>query len=217
MVSQHKRASVEPATSRDAILIAATEVFMESGFSGARVDEIARRAKANKAMIYYHFGSKLGLYRAVLLGLFANVLKEVERLKASDAPPREKLRAFYSRIAAHFGETRALPQIMLREILAGGKSMDSEASRTLFVIVSFVSETIQEGVRTGAFRKVHPLVLHMSLLSPLLVHFAGATFRKRMLAREMPDGVAPSDGAMLSHLLESLDRSLVRVDAPVSV
>ena len=43
---------------RGNLIESATEVFVEKGFSGARVDEIARRAKANKAMIYYHFGSK---------------------------------------------------------------------------------------------------------------------------------------------------------------
>ncbi len=190
---------------------------MESGFSGARVEEIARRAKANKAMIYYHFRSKLGLYRAVLLSLFGNVVLEIEELKASNASPRDKLRALYSRIAAHFDGTRALPHIMLREILAGGKSMDAEASRTLFVIVSFVSATLQEGMRTGAFRKVHPLVLHMSMLSPLLVHFAGASFRERILTREMPAAVLPTNEAMLSHLLESLDRSLSPVEATAAV
>ncbi len=185
---------------------------MEVGFSGARVDEIARRAKANKAMIYYHFGSKQDLYRAVLLRLFEEVLKEIARLKVSESPPREKLRALYTRIAAHFETKRALPHIMLREILAGGKSIDAEASRTLFVIVSFVAETIRQGVQTGEFREVDPLLLHMSMLAPLMVHHVGDSFRERILTREMPGVIAPSNGAMLRHLLVALDRSL----APMS-
>jgi TetR/AcrR family transcriptional regulator len=208
MVSQHAPVIEEVGSSRESILESATEVFMESGFSGARVDEIARRAKANKAMIYYHFGSKQDLYRAVLLRLFGDVLKEIARLKGTDAPPREKLRALYTRIAAHFTSTRALPHIMLREILAGGKSIDAEASRTLFVIVAFVAETIREGVRTGEFREVDPLLLHMSVLAPLMVHHVGDSFRERVLPREMPGVTPPSNEAMLNHLLVSLDRSL---------
>lgn len=208
MVSQHVAEAHEAGTSRASILDAATEVFMEVGFSGARVDEIARRAKANKAMIYYHFGSKQDLYRTVLLGLFGDVLKEIARLKESEAPPREKLRALYTRVAAHFETKRALPHIMLREILAGGKSIDAEASRTLFVILSFVSETIRDGVRTGEFREVDPLLLHMSVLAPLMVHHVGDSFRERVLPREMPGLNAPSHDAMLQHLLVALDRSL---------
>ena len=208
MVSRERAPSQEAVSSRESILDASTEVFMEVGFSGARVDEIARRAKANKAMIYYHFGSKQDLYRAVLLRLFGDVLKEIARLKASVAPPREKLQALYTRIAAHFEAKRALPHIMLREILAGGKSIDAEASRTLFVIVSFVAETIRKGVRTGEFREVDPLLLHMSVLAPLMVHHVGDSFRERILPREMPGIAAPTNDEMLRHLLVALDRSL---------
>jgi TetR/AcrR family transcriptional regulator len=208
MVSQYRKTAKDPSGSRASILDAATEAFMDHGFAGARVDQIAHRAKANKAMIYYHFGSKLGLYRAVLLHLFDDVLAEVERLKKSDAEPREKLRVLYSEIAGHFARRPALPHIMLREILAGGKSMDADVARTLIVIVSFVSETIQEGVRRGQFQKVHPLLLHISVLAPLLVHSAGSAFRERVLAREVPGGAVPASDDMLKHLLEGLDRSL---------
>lgn len=58
--------------SRDRILDAAREVFAEDGLGAARVDEIARRAGCNKALIYYYFASKDELYDAV----FA---EEVER------------------------------------------------------------------------------------------------------------------------------------------
>lgn len=216
MVSQQTVTPETTVSSREAILDSATEVFMESGFSGARVDEIARRAKANKAMIYYHFGSKQDLYRAVLLRLFGDVIDEIARLKATDAPPAEKLRALYTRVAAHFEAKRALPHIMLREILAGGRSIDAEASRTLFVIVSFVADTIREGVRIGEFREVDPLLLHMSVLAPLMVHHVGDSFRERILPREMPGVAAPGNDAMLQHLLGTLDRSLTPTSPALS-
>ncbi len=208
MVSQFEESPEGSGTSRESILSSATEVFMEVGFSGARVEEIARRAKANKAMIYYHFGSKQGLYRAVLLRLFGSVVEEIERLKASEAPPREKLRSLYVRIAARFAERQALPHIMLREILAGGKSMDEEVARTLFVIIGFVTETLQEGVRAGEFRPVHPFLLHLSILGPLLVHSAGSSFRERIVPKAAPGMRVPTSEDMLAHLLEGLDRSL---------
>jgi len=208
MVSQQSVSPEAALSSREAILDSATEVFMESGFSGARVDEIARRARANKAMIYYHFGSKQDLYRAVLLGLFGDVLAEIDRLRATEAPPGEKLRALYTRVAAHFEAKPALPHIMLREILAGGRSIDAEAARTLFVILSFVAETVGEGVRTGEFREVNPLLLHLSVLAPLMVYHAGDSFRARVLPRERPGIASPSNEDMLRHLLGTLERSL---------
>lgn len=216
MVSQVAANTPVFGTSRESILESATEVFMEVGFSGARVDEIARRARANKAMIYYHFGSKRALYRAVLLQLFGNVLAEIERLRESRMQPDEKLRALYTRIARHFTETKALPHVILREILAGGRGMDAEASRTLGTILGFVSENLREGARRGMFRRVHPLLFHLTMLGPLMVHFAGASFRERLLPREMPGIDPPSNEDMLAHLLDVLDRTLAPKVAPNS-
>ena len=53
------------------ILDVATSEFAEQGYSGARVDEIAARTRTTKRMLYYYFGSKEGLYVAVLERAYA--------------------------------------------------------------------------------------------------------------------------------------------------
>jgi AcrR family transcriptional regulator len=52
--------------SRSALLDAAAEEFARYGLKGARVQDIVRKAGVNERMIYHHFGSKAGLYVAVL-------------------------------------------------------------------------------------------------------------------------------------------------------
>jgi TetR/AcrR family transcriptional regulator len=61
-----ERATRDPEGTRRRILDAALHEFSEKGISGARVDAIAARADTNKRMLYHYFGSKDGLYRAVL-------------------------------------------------------------------------------------------------------------------------------------------------------
>lgn len=51
---------------RAVILQAAEDVFSETGFAGARVDEIAEKSGYNKSLIFQYFGDKQGLYRAVI-------------------------------------------------------------------------------------------------------------------------------------------------------
>ena len=58
---------------RERILAAAEDEFSEKGFYGARVDEIAAAADFNKRMLYAHFGSKEGLYRAVLVSVYERI------------------------------------------------------------------------------------------------------------------------------------------------
>ena len=48
------------------ILEVATREFSDKGLAGARIDEIAAATRTSKRMIYYYFGSKEGLYVAVL-------------------------------------------------------------------------------------------------------------------------------------------------------
>ena len=56
----------DPEATKERILAAALREFSDKGIDGARVDAIAARAKANKRMLYYYFGSKDGLFREIL-------------------------------------------------------------------------------------------------------------------------------------------------------
>lgn len=51
---------------RESLLAAAREVFVETGYHAAAMDEIAARAGVTKPVLYQHFGSKRDLYLAVL-------------------------------------------------------------------------------------------------------------------------------------------------------
>ena len=59
-------------SSRDSVLRAGTIEFSKSGYKGTTVDDIARLAGVNKRMIYHHFGSKHGLYDAVVTEVETN-------------------------------------------------------------------------------------------------------------------------------------------------
>ena len=63
---RHERRPHDAGATRDALLRAATDVFADVGFDGARVDEIAERAGISKRMIYAYFGDKERLYREVV-------------------------------------------------------------------------------------------------------------------------------------------------------
>lgn len=62
---------------KDRILTAALREFSLHGFRGARVDDIARRAEINKAMIFYYYTSKEELFRRVLRKSMDGILSEV--------------------------------------------------------------------------------------------------------------------------------------------
>ncbi|MBE1282744.1 MAG: TetR family transcriptional regulator [Rhodobacteraceae bacterium] len=76
---------------RKRILEAAKKEFAKNGLGGARVDEIADRAKANKRMIYHYFGSKEDLFRAVLEAAYLHIRNAEKRLELDNLPADEAL------------------------------------------------------------------------------------------------------------------------------
>src|SRR5829696_9350190 len=77
----------DPDRTRNAILAAAQMEFAANGLSGARVDVIARRARANKRMIYHYFGSKAGLYLATLERVYEGLRGSERTLELADLEP----------------------------------------------------------------------------------------------------------------------------------
>ncbi len=83
---------------RTRIVKAAGRIFAEHGYDGASIRNIVARADVNQAAINYHFGSKEGLYRAVLGDALRSLLEADESSASSEALPREAaLRAFIRR------------------------------------------------------------------------------------------------------------------------
>jgi AcrR family transcriptional regulator len=66
IVAMPARRARNAEAARAVILQAAEDVFSETGFAGARIDEIAEKSGYNKSLIFQYFGDKQGLYRAVI-------------------------------------------------------------------------------------------------------------------------------------------------------
>src|SRR5216684_4075438 len=85
----HRR---DPDRTREAILAAAQHEFAGKGLSGGRVDEIARRARANKRMIYHYFGNKDGLYLAALERVYEDLRGTEKTLDLAHLAPEAAIR-----------------------------------------------------------------------------------------------------------------------------
>src|SRR5215217_7201753 len=117
-----RRARVSP----DRILAAAASEFAGRGYAGARVDRIAARARVNKAMLYYHFGSKQALYRTLLRNTFGAIASQLQHIAESPLPPALKLDAAIAALAAFIDAHAFFPSIMLREVAEGGSHLDPD-------------------------------------------------------------------------------------------
>ena len=194
---------------RDALLAAGRELFAERGYDGVPVAAIAQEAGVNKAMINYHFGGKRGLYRAIVGSTFAEIVAGVEKLAESSRPAPEVLRE----LIAVVGElaTRRHPHfcaMMLREVVAGGKHLESEVMDKPVRILEAVQNIVARGVREGDFRPVDPLLTHLSLVGSLVFFFGTTRFRERVLAARRPALKLPDAAAYVGHIQDLLSHGL---------
>src|SRR3954463_11601310 len=77
---------LDPEGAKQDILDVATKEFAQHGLSGARVDAIAARTRTAKHMIYYYFGSKEGLFLAVLEQSYARMRAAERELELDQLP-----------------------------------------------------------------------------------------------------------------------------------
>jgi TetR/AcrR family transcriptional regulator len=175
--------------SRARLLVAAADEFAARGFAGASVDRIARIARVNKAMIYYHFASKAALYREILRDMFQAVAARVGETARSPIDPADKIRAFVEAIATEAEARPHFPPIWFREIADGGQHLDAQTTAHISAIIRTLGAILAEGVAAKRFHPVKPLFVHAGIVGPLLLYFASGDVRKRLQRR----GVAGAD------------------------
>ncbi len=160
----------EPTATRDLVFKAGADAFSRSGFDGVGVDDIARAAGVNKAMLYYHFKNKLELYRAIVRDMLSAVSTAVTAIADSDVAPPTKIERFIETFAT-MRETRPwFPPLMMREMSAGAPHLDPDTLLLMRAVFMAFGRILEQGVQSGHFRKVHPVLGYVTILGPMMMN-----------------------------------------------
>jgi TetR/AcrR family transcriptional regulator len=162
------------AATREAILEAAERIFGDKGLEGARTEAIAAAAGVNKALLYYYFGSKEGLYRAVLEGHLADFNRQALELLSSKGSARSLLLRYinshFDFIAAH----RHHGPLFQRMLMADQKSLARLAREYFRPRSKALLKVIERGMRTGELRRMDSTHTAISLISLIAFYFSSA-------------------------------------------
>ncbi len=175
---------------RDRIMAAALEEFVERGPDGARMQRIAERAGANKAMIYYYFSSKQALYEKVFRGLIGDRVSKLIGIMSEGGDVEEKVSSLVRFYCALYGDPDVM-RVLLRELASGAETMKKVMREMMvehdFPIRRFWPELIAEARKKKRIRAVDP----MHALASLVGISAGYYFLRPVvdviLNREEPD------------------------------
>ena len=166
------------------IISAAQREFAAKGFDGARVDSIARRAKINKAMIYYHFKSKKILYRAVFERTISLKYEEFDRILEKEINAKEKIFLFVDELFDMFSKHPEFVRMVLRELAAGPAFLAFVVSEFFVPIAVRFSRIIRQGMKSREFREVDSFLAYYHLISMIAFYFFTGPLRD-VLSKEV--------------------------------
>ena len=188
------------AASRARLLNAAAVEFAARGFAGANVDRIARAARVNKAMIYYHFKSKAALYREILRDMFEAVAVRVTEAAVATREPDDKVRGFIEAIAIEAEARPHFPPIWFREIAENGAHLDGPTVAHMSRIISALARILREGADAGRFQPANTLLVHAAIVGPLLLYFASDELRRRLARAGIRAATSVSRDEVVAHV-----------------
>ncbi|MBE2315916.1 TetR family transcriptional regulator [Solirubrobacter sp. CPCC 204708] len=193
-------AATQPERSRDRdrtqgeILEVATREFAEHGYSGARVDEIAERTRTTKRMLYYYFGSKEGLFVAVLEQAYAAIRAAEQTVDVDHLDPVAAIRALAELTFDHHEAHPDFIRLVSIENIHRGEHMAESLAAINAPAVERIERILRAGREAGVFRAdVDAVDLHMLISSYCVFRVANrhtwqALFDRDLLAADRRDG-----------------------------
>lgn len=153
---------------RAAILAAARAAFAAGGLAGARIDAIAASARINKAMLYYYFGDKDGLFRAVLEQLYAELCAVGPAPGEERGDPLDALDRVVDGVWAFYrGHPEAI-QLLNSANRLGARHLVGSAvvDRLKPAFIERIGSLLRRGADAGVFRSgIDPVDLHITIVA----------------------------------------------------
>jgi AcrR family transcriptional regulator len=146
------------------ILEIAAQEFADKGLAGARVDEIADKINSSKRMIYYYFGGKEQLYRAVLEQAYAQIRTRESAANYAAMSAEDALQQYVAHTFDYHAEHPEFVRLVMNENIHYGAHIGAvqgikERNRS---VIATLQEIIDKGAKEGRFRKgIDPVDLHM--------------------------------------------------------
>ncbi len=157
------------------ILEVATREFASLGLAGARIEKIQEQTQTSKRMIYYHFGSKEGLYKAVIENAFLQARKVDQGFNPLSGSPEEALKKIVSNAFEAFSKNPDFVRLLTFENLAGAPYIrnSDHASRLNKLAMDDLEVVLNRGQLDGSFRKdIKPLDVYINLVGLCFYHVA---------------------------------------------
>jgi len=162
-------------STEEKILAAAKKVFMRDGLQGARMEDIAKEADVNKALLHYYFRSKRKLFEIIFEEARSKMLPRAKEIFESDIPFFKKLEKFIHSYFDLLSDSPFLPLFIINEVHKNPQKF-MEQSGLLDAIrptMMLFVQNLNEEIERGNVKPIAPTQLLMNIISMCIFSFLG--------------------------------------------
>jgi TetR/AcrR family transcriptional regulator len=169
-----RRPQARSLETRATILAAAEQAFATDGLDGARIDAIAAAAGVNKALLYYYFKSKGGLYEAVMEDHFREFNRQALAVLAAPGAARAVLLRYVSLYFDFISTRRRYASLYQQLMTARGRPLERMVQKYLVPRNAAFKKLLERGTRSGEFRRTDARHTTISVVSLIVFYFSAA-------------------------------------------
>lgn len=167
------------------IMEAAKRVFLEKGFDGTRMQDIADVAQINKSLLHYYYRSKDKLFEAVFTDAFSKFIPKVIGLLSISLPFKEKMILFVKTYSEMLSDNPFIPSFILHELNRHPERIVNTMKEGGLIhndmeIPAMFFKQIEEEIKKGNIKPIEPYQLIVNLLALCIFPF---------VARPMLEGI----------------------------
>ena len=155
------------------ILIAAKEIFQQKGMAGARMQEIADKAKINKALLHYYYRSKQLLFEAVFKSAFSLLAPQLNKVLNDDSDLFEKIRKFTENYVSFVIKHPYLPNFVIQELNKNPEFIQKLRSEKNFPSIEKFKLQVSDAINQGIIKPIEAEQLFINIISLNIFPFIG--------------------------------------------
>ncbi len=201
---------LEAKSTEDEILKAAEEVFIEKGYAGARVQEIADRAGITQPLLHYYFRSKDNIYRKILARVTGEFFSHIAAALSEKATFEESLTDFISRAMDYLLDHPHAPLFLLHELSQGstiaGDVLAENVMSERFALPQRMAQLLDREHKAGRIRATDPVQFMITLIGSCMW-----VFLAEPIVRAIIQGVRPDRAFDLARFVGERKRALFDV------
>ncbi len=165
--------SIKIENPEEEILNAAKDIFQQKGMAGARMQEIADKAKINKALLHYYYRSKQLLFEAVFKNAFNLLAPQIEKVLNDDTDLFEKIRNFTNNYVSFVIKHPYLPNFVIQELNRNPEFIEKLKASENFPSTEKFKLQVITAINEGKIRTIESEQLLINIIAMNIFPFIG--------------------------------------------